>query len=145
MSNNIFSGIDQTTLNKNGDATEISPESKSYPLTVYFDGECPICRREIDLMKILNRREQLLFIDFSTPSYHATEHGLNPCDLSKVIHARWKNGTTITGVDVFREMWEAIGLGWLARCSRRPIFNKLLVKAYGWFARNRLRLTRRRD
>ena len=119
------------------------PEVKRYPLTVYFDGECPICRREIDLMKILNRKERLQFIDFSEPSYHPTEHGLNQCDLGRVIHARWSDGTLVTGVDVFREMWQAIGLGFLARFSRRALVNKLLVKGYAWFARNRLRLTGR--
>ena len=116
---------------------------KPYPLTVYFDGECPICRREIDLMKIFNRRERLQFIDFSTTSYRPTAHGLNQCDLGRVIHARWSDGTLISGVEVFRETWEAIGLGFLARITRRPIINKWLVKAYAWFARNRLWLTKR--
>ncbi len=116
---------------------------KPYPLTVYYDGECPICRREIDLMKMFNRKDHLQFIDFSNSSFHATDPGLNQCDLGKVIHARWSGGTLITGVEVFREMWEGVGLGFLARCSRRPIFNKLLVKAYAWFAKNRLRLTGR--
>ncbi len=118
-------------------------KSRPYPLTVYFDGECPICRQEIQFMRSLNRKDRLLFVDFSKATYQSAEHGLDTCDLAKVIHARWDNGTTITGVEVFREMWEAIGLGWLARFSRRPTFNKLLVKSYGWFARNRLRLTRR--
>jgi len=116
---------------------------KPYPLTVYFDGECPICRREIDLMKIFNRRERLQFIDFSTSSYRPTDHGLNQCDLGRVIHARWSDGSLISGVEVFREMWEAIGLAFLARFTRLSIINNLLIKAYAWFAKNRLWLTRR--
>jgi predicted DCC family thiol-disulfide oxidoreductase YuxK len=40
-------------------------------------------------------------------------------------------------------MWEAVGLNLLARVARRPGINALLVKAYAWFARNRLRLTGR--
>ena len=116
---------------------------KPYPLTVYFDGDCPICRREIDLMKIFNRKNHLKFIDFAASSYLPEEHGLSPCDLGQVIHARWADGTLITGVEVFREMWEAIGLRALARLARRPMINKLLVRAYDWFARNRLRLTGR--
>lgn len=94
-------------------------------------------------MQMFNRKDHLQFIDFSNSSYQATDHGLNQCDLEKVIHARWSDGTLIAGVEVFREMWEGVGLGFLARCSRRPIFNKLLVKAYAWFAKNRLRLTGR--
>ena len=116
---------------------------KPYPMTVYFDGECPICRREIDLMKMFNRKDHLQFIDFSTSLYRSADHGLNQCDLGRVIHARWSDGTLITGVEVFREMWEAIGLGFLARFSRLSGINKLLVKAYAWFAKNRLRLTGR--
>ena len=116
---------------------------KPYPLTVYFDGECPICRREINLMKMANRKKHLAFVDFSTSSYLPSDHGLNQCDLGKVIHARWADGTLITGVEIFREMWEAIGFGFLSRLTRRPAVNKVLVRAYAWFAKNRLKLTGR--
>ena len=50
---------------------------------------------------------------------------------------------SITGADVFREMWEVLGLGFLARLSRRSVINTALVKAYAWFAKNRLQLTGR--
>ena len=116
---------------------------KAYPLSIFFDGECPICRREINLMKILNRKDRLRFIDFSKTSYNAREQGLNPCDLELVIHARWSDGQIITGVEVFREMWEGVGFTFLARMSRLPFMNRILVRAYSWFAKNRLRLTGR--
>jgi len=143
MNKKSFTRLTQPTspFHQKGDPS--SPSAKPYPLTVYFDGECPICRREIDLMKFFNRRAHLRFIDFSASSFPSTEHGLNQCDLERVIHARWADGTMITGVEVFREMWDAIGFGVLARFARRPTINALLVKAYAWFARNRLRLTRR--
>lgn len=119
------------------------PESPTFPLTVYFDGDCPICRREINLLTLLNRKNRLQFVDFSASSYRPDDHGLEPCDLARVIHARWADGTIITGVEVFRTMWEGVGLGFLARFSRVRLINSLLVKAYAWFARNRLRLTRK--
>jgi predicted DCC family thiol-disulfide oxidoreductase YuxK len=117
--------------------------AKPYPLTLDYDGKCPVCRREIDLMKKFNRKDHLHFIDFSNSSFPAAEPGLNQCDLGRAIHARKSDGTLITGVEVFKEMWEGVGLGFLIRCSRRPIFNKLSVIAYAWFAKNRLRLTGR--
>jgi len=138
-----FSEVCKTTPVFHQEVQPFSHSVKPYPLAVYFDGECPICRREIDLMKIFNRRDRLQFIDFSGGSYRSVEHGLSPCDLGRVIHARWSDGTIITGVEVFQEMWEAIGLGFLSRFARLPMIKKLLVRAYAWFAKNRLRLTGR--
>lgn len=115
----------------------------SYPLTIFFDGACPICDREIALMRRLDRRECLVFCDFSRPDYDPTSIDISPAELGRIIHARWGDGTVITGVDVFRAMWEAVGLGFLARVTRSSLVEPLIVKAYAWFARNRLRLTGR--
>ncbi len=115
----------------------------SYPLTVFFDGACPICDREIALMKWLDRRRQLEFCDFSSQEYNAASSGFAAEDLGTVIHARWSDGSIITGVEVFRAMWEAVGLGFLARLSRLSLVEPLVLTAYAWFARNRLRLTGR--
>lgn len=114
-----------------------------YPLTVFFDRACPICAREIALMKRLDRRRQLAFCDFSTQDYDAVSRGFATEDLGAVIHARWADGSVITGVDVFRAMWEAVGLRFLARLSRLSLVEPLVLRAYAWFARNRLRLTGR--
>ncbi len=115
----------------------------SYPLTVFFDGACPICDREIALMRRLDRRGRLKFSDFSRPDFAPTSINISPAELGRIIHARWGDGTVITGVDVFRAMWEAVGLGFLARLSRLSLVQPLVLKAYAWFARNRLRLTGR--
>jgi predicted DCC family thiol-disulfide oxidoreductase YuxK len=115
----------------------------SYPLTVFFDGACPICDREIALMRRLDRRRQLEFCDFSVQEYDAASSGFAVADLGAVIHARWADGSVITGVEVFRAMWEAVGLGVLASLSRLSLVEPLVLKAYAWFARNRMRLTGR--
>jgi predicted DCC family thiol-disulfide oxidoreductase YuxK len=114
-----------------------------YPLTVFFDGACPICAREIALMKRLARRRQLEFCDFSTQEDDGASNGFATADLGTVIHARWADGSVITGVEVFRAMWEAVGLGLLAKLSRLSLAEPLVLRAYAWFARNRLQLTGR--
>jgi predicted DCC family thiol-disulfide oxidoreductase YuxK len=115
----------------------------SYPLTVFFDGACSICDREIALMRRLNRRRRLAFCDFSRPDYDTASINISPAELGKVIHARWADGNVITGVEVFRAMWDAVGLGVLARLSRLSLVEPLVLNAYAWFARNRLWLTGR--
>jgi len=75
--------------------------------------------------------------------YDAASIDISPAELGRIIHARWGEGTIITGVDVFRAMWEAVGLGFFARLSRLSLVEPLVLNAYAWFARNRLRLTGR--
>jgi len=114
-----------------------------YPLTVFFDGACPICAREIALMTRLDRKQQILFCDFSLPEYDGEVTGFAPAELGQVIHAQWADGSVIRGVEVFRAMWEATGLGFLTKLSRVSFIEPFLYKAYAWFARNRLWLTGR--
>ena len=116
-----------------------------YPLTVFYDGACPICAREMALMKRLDRTQRLTLLDFSLAGFDAAPAGLAVADLNAVIHAQWADGAVITGVEVFRAIWEAVGLGFLSRLSRLPMVAPLMTKAYGWFARNRLWLTGRNN
>lgn len=116
----------------------------AYPLTVFYDGACPLCAREMALMKRLDRHHRLSLCDFSAPGYEAESTGLDPARLGAVLHAQWGDGTIITGVEAFRTIWQAVGLGVLARLSRLPVIDPLLVRAYAWFAQNRLWLTGRK-
>ena len=126
------------TANEYHDVREVQ-----YPLSVFFDGDCPICLREINFMRRLNRRGRVNFIDFADPSFDEQTHGLSRSELASVIHARWADGVVIKGVDVFRSMWTAVGLGIFAKITRVWFIEQLLIRAYDWFARNRLSLTGR--
>ena len=65
---------------------------------MFYDGACPICAREMALMKHLDRKQRLKLCDFSAPGYDAGSTGLDPARLGAVIHAQWDDGMLITGV-----------------------------------------------
>ena len=94
-------------------------------------------------MKRLNRGQQFAFCDFSSPDIDATSILGAHSKLGRVIHARQADGNVITGIEVFREMWDAGGLGLLTKLSRHSFVEPLLFRAYGWFAQNRFWLTGR--
>lgn len=114
-----------------------------YDVEVFFDGECPLCSREIAMLRRLDRRARIRFTDIASPAFDPAPVGVSMQTLMDRIHARLPNGELIEGVEVFRRLYAAVGFGFFVAISRLPIVSALLELAYRVFAKNRLRLTGR--
>jgi predicted DCC family thiol-disulfide oxidoreductase YuxK len=114
---------------------------------VFFDGDCPLCNREIAFLRKRDRRGQLRFTDIAAAGFDAPAvTGRSLADLMDRIHGRLPDGTMVEGVEVFRRLYGALGFAGVDRLvswSRAPVIAWLLDWAYRVFARNRLRLTGR--
>ena len=109
----------------------------------FFDGDCPLCLREVNLLRRLDRRGHILFTDIAAPDFRVAEGGPSHASLMERMHGRLPDGSWIEGVEVFRQMYAAVGFGPLVALSRLPGLFGLLDLGYLLFARNRLRLTGR--
>lgn len=124
------------------------PERAEAPLTVYYDGACPLCAREIATYRRLRGAERLCWVDASDRG----PEGLGP-DLSREaalarFHVRTADGTLVSGGAAFVRVWSALpGLRWLAAIAGRPPLSWALEPAYRLFLRLRPLLARfrRRD
>lgn len=112
---------------------------------VFYDGECPLCMREIGMLQRLDRRDRIRFTDISDPRFDESDVGLSWEALMDRIHGRMPDGTLVEGVEVFRQLYARVGLRWLIPVTRVPGISHLLGYAYEAFAKNRLRLTGRCD
>lgn len=110
---------------------------------VYFDGECPLCVREIRMLQWLDRKGHITFVDIAAPDFDASETGLTMDELMASIRGRNAEGELVEGVEVFRLLYGAVGLWWLMPITRLPGISHSLDALYAFFARNRLRLTGR--
>lgn len=108
-------------------------------VTVWYDGGCPLCVREIALMRRLDRRRRINWIDV------ADEESVCPIDRSALLarfHAR-EDGVTYSGAAAFAAMWRAIpALRPLGLLARAPGVLPVLEAAYLRFLRVRPRLQR---
>ncbi len=121
-----------------------TPESAAWQIRVFFDGQCPLCRREIDFLRRRDGdRARIAFEDITAIDFDPARHGIAGADLSGRIHGLLPDGRVIDGVEVFRRLYDAVGLGWLLAPTRWPLLRPLADAAYRWFARHRLRLTGR--
>lgn len=83
-------------------------------LTIYFDGSCPLCRREIALYRGLSARETLQWVDVSAGQ--PLGEGLS-CEAAMWrFHVREANGRLFSGGAAFARLWRALPgwrvLGW---------------------------------
>jgi predicted DCC family thiol-disulfide oxidoreductase YuxK len=136
--------LDQPTRANRAGAIHLSDaDANRYAIEVFFDGGCPLCRREINLLRRWDRRLRIRFTDIDNPAFRAADVGKTHDELMSRMHGRLPDGTWIEGVEVFRRLYAAIGLGPLVALSRLPVFSQFLDFGYAVFARNRLRLTGR--
>lgn len=109
-------------------------------LVVWFDGACPLCRKEIDLMRKLDQRRAIEFIDV------ARRESLCPIDreaLLRRFHAQERGGPILSGAAAFAAMWRAVPLlRPLGLIAQWPPVLWLLERTYGGFLRFRPTLQR---
>jgi predicted DCC family thiol-disulfide oxidoreductase YuxK len=110
---------------------------------VFYDGDCPLCVREIDMLRRLDRKDRIVFSDISLPGFDARVTGLSHEELMASIRGRMPDGSIVEGVEVFRQLYGSVGLKPLIPLSRLPGIRHGLDAGYKLFARNRLRLTGR--
>ena len=108
--------------------------------TVWYDGECPLCVREIKLMRRLDRRGAINFVEARA----ATGCPLDTDSLLARFHAQEQGQPIVSGAQAFAAMWRAIPVlrpfGLLARF---PPVLWLLEILYRGFLRIRPWLQRR--
>lgn len=119
------------------------PLPTAYDVEVFFDGDCPLCRREIALLRFWDRQSRIRFTDIAHGDFDATEVGIPFDRLMAEIHGRLPDGTIIAGVEVFRRLYAAVGFRWLVAVTRWPGVAALFELSYRLFARHRLKLTGR--
>lgn len=118
-------------------------ETENWEVEVFFDGDCPLCRREINWLRKRDRQDNVRFTDIAARDFDPSPTGKTLTELMARIHGRLPTGELIEGVEVFRRLYTAVGLGWLVAPTRLPLVRQLLDAGYRLFARYRLRLTGR--
>ena len=117
--------------------------AKPSQFQVFFDGDCPLCKREIDWLKKRDKDRQIDFVDIASPQFDASTLGKTYDELMAEIHGRTSDGQWVIGVEVVRHLYQAAGFNLPVRLSRLPLIRTGLDLGYRVFARYRTRITGR--
>jgi predicted DCC family thiol-disulfide oxidoreductase YuxK len=101
--------------------------------TVYFDGACPVCRREIAHYRRQRGSDAIAWVDASSCDDAALGPGLERSAALRRFHVR-EDGTLASGAAAFVAIWRRLpAFGWLAPlASSRPVL-ALLDAGYAIF------------
>lgn len=114
----------------------------AWPLTLYYDGDCPLCAREIGMLRRHASPQRLLLVDIAAADFDPMPLGVSLNAMQDRLHARWADGEWVLGLDASLWSWEAAGLGsWVAPLRWRPL-RPLLEWGYRLFCRLRPHLAR---
>lgn len=104
------------------------PIAKRSAVTVWYDGDCPLCRREIAFMRRLDKRGNIAFLNVANSS--DDQCPINREALLARFHAS-ENGQLYSGAAAFAAMWRAIPmLRPLGLLARNRIILTILEKFY---------------
>lgn len=114
--------------------------------TILIDGDCPLCKREARLLERMDKGQgRLRLVDIAAPDFDPRRFGTTLDAVMGTIHGVKADGSLVTGVEVFRRAYDAVGWGWLLAWTGWPVLRPIVDAAYVVFAKYRLRLTGRKD
>lgn len=113
-------------------------------LKLLYDGECPICKREICVLKKKDSETKINFIDISSNEFSPIEN--NNIDYNTAmsqIHAIDSNGNLLLGISAFAAVYARCELLVTSTLLRISFIKKILKPLYTLFAKKRLWITGR--
>lgn len=117
----------------------------TWKIKLLYDSECPLCVREVNFLRKRDSDRGLVeFVDIADENYSAEDNGGIDYETAMGrIHAVLPDGSTIKNVEVFRRVYEILGMGWVYAITRIPVFGWLADKLYEIWADWRLAVTGR--
>ena len=108
--------------------------------TMFFDGGCPVCRREVGHYRRLDRAGRVRWVDIHRDPAPLSDWGIEPVAAMQCLHVLDREERIVTGVQAFAAVWSELPYyRWLARLTRLPGVLAVLNAVYRPFARWRYR------
>jgi predicted DCC family thiol-disulfide oxidoreductase YuxK len=108
-----------------------------HQLTVFFDGHCPLCTKEISLLKQFDTRKKLHFEDIHAIDFAYRYPYIDVVAADKRLHGQLASGQIITGLDVTAKAWGLVGHHKWLQILRWPVIRWFADLGYMIFARFR--------
>jgi predicted DCC family thiol-disulfide oxidoreductase YuxK len=123
-----------------GQNLEPSAAIKVPQLTFFYDGQCPLCMKEIRMLNGWNTSAAVAFVNLLSAEEMIVFSEVDIDDAQRSLLALTSDGAILRGVDATYAVWAALGKGhWMAPLNWRWL-RPITLLAYRIFARYRHQL-----
>ncbi len=110
-------------------------------LTLFYDGFCPLCVREMAQLRQIDKQGVLQLVDIQLAESQAHYPQIDFSEASRILLALTADGRLLRGLDSTHAAWSAVGLGYRTVWLRWPVIRWFADRAYLYFAANRYRIS----
>ncbi|HHF0508604.1 TPA: thiol-disulfide oxidoreductase DCC family protein [Vibrio antiquarius] len=109
-------------------------------LTIFYDGTCPLCAKEMHALKRRYVKQAIKIVDIYSDDFSDYPQ-IDAQKANTILHALNDNNELILGLDVTHRAWQLVGRGWLYAPLRWPLLKPIADWLYLRFANNRYRVS----
>lgn len=113
-----------------------------HELRLYYDGNCPLCMKEIRQMQRCNTAGKLELQDINDNDFAERFPHVDRQAADGTLHAELPDGSMLYGVDATVQAWTVVGKGHWFGFLRWPLIRPIADAVYRLFARHRHRISR---
>ena len=111
-------------------------------MIIFYDGECPLCRKEMVELKRHDHHDKVELVDVHSERFEQEFPQVGFADAMALLHGYDDNGKLLTGLDVTVLAWQSVNKHrWLA-ILRWPVIRPVADWCYKQFAAHRMSISR---
>lgn len=115
--------------------------SQTPELTLFYDGQCPLCVAEMKRLQQLDQYRKLHCVELQDADTMQLYPTLDREKAMTILHGRLANGEMIEGLDVTHKAWSLVGKGRLTAITRLPVIRWGFDVVYLIFAKHRYKIS----
>jgi len=109
---------------------------KNDTLTIYYDGNCPLCSLEMQKLKLHDKNNKIVLENLHQTHFNEMFPHINFNKAMRILHGEYQ-GKVLLGLNVTHRAWTLVGKGFFVAPLQFPIIKQLSHLVYLLIAKYR--------